>query len=181
MRLWSSKEWAERVKGDDNRATVRHALEALGYTFEGFSNGIPRLRESVAQDRLQAIVVDALSDSSVLPDVTTGPVETSITVDTASIFSPPEGSRSSGAGENAVSPPAIDTPLPEAVSVEPETITLQTGSTSSPKWKRKQKRTVCEERFAKQGWTFVGWDGNRPIFDGEFDEAKARKLMTSGG
>ena len=162
MRLWSSKEWAERVKGDDNRATVRHALEALGYTFEGFSNGIPRLRESVAQDRLQAIVVDALSDSSVLPDVTTGPVEPEvITPDTAPIFP--------------------DTPLPEAVSVEPETTTLQPGSTSSPKWKRKQKRTVCEERFAKQGWTFVGWDGNRPIFDGPFDEAKARRLLVSGG
>ena len=159
MRLWSSKEWAERVKGDDNRAKVRHALEALGYTFEGFSNGIPRLREGVALDRLQAIVVDALSDSSVLPDVTTGPV--GVMADTAPIFP--------------------DTSPPEAVSVEPETTTLQTGSTSSPKWKRKQKRTVCEERFAKQGWTFVGWDGNRPIFDGEFDEAKARKLMTSGG
>ena len=162
MRLWSSKEWAERVKGDDNRVKVRRALEALGYTFEGFSNGIPRLREGVAQNRLQAIVVDALSDSSVLPDATAGPVEPEvITPDTAPIFP--------------------DTPPPEAVSVESETTTLQTGSTSSPKWKRKQKRAVCEERFAKQGWTFVGWNGNQPIFDGEFDEAKARKLMTSGG
>jgi hypothetical protein len=161
MKLWSNEEWAARIKGKARDEFIA-LLAVAGYECRGITNGRPVCDADPVT--LQRIALRALGQTEASRDFL---------------------------DEAAKSPSTIPPPLPDSPTTsppdlfrqsgaEPPVITPQTAPASKP-WKRKQKKEVCEGRFRKHGYNLVGWDKNRPIFDGPVDEDLVRRRMVSGG